>query len=78
VTFNSALGSHSRLCLGAYAAARWAFIFATFHVIWAAGAYPLLDAEQARVAFATPKPAHRDQIASLEDWPLLRLAAMGI
>jgi hypothetical protein len=29
-------------------------VFATFHIIWAAGWYPLLDAEQARVAFATP------------------------
>jgi hypothetical protein len=38
----------------AYAAALWASVFATFHIIWAAGWYPLLDAEQARVAFATP------------------------
>jgi hypothetical protein len=37
----------------AYAAALWAAIFAAFHVIWAAGWYPLLDAEQARIAFAT-------------------------
>lgn len=38
----------------AYAAALWASVFAVFHIIWAAGRYPLLDAEQARVAFATP------------------------
>ena len=38
----------------AYAAALWAAVFALFHVIWAAGWYPLLDAEQARIAFATP------------------------
>lgn len=38
----------------AYAAALWAFVFAVFHIIWAAGSYPLLDAEQARVAFANP------------------------
>lgn len=29
-------------------------MFAVFHIIWAAGWYPLLDAEAARVAFATP------------------------
>jgi hypothetical protein len=29
-------------------------VFAAFHIIWAAGWYPLLDAEKARVAFATP------------------------
>ena len=47
----------SRLRVGpwvAYAAALWASVFAIFHIIWAAGWYPLLDAEQARVAFATP------------------------
>lgn len=38
----------------AYAAALWAFVFAIFHIIWASGRYPLLDAEQARIAFATP------------------------
>lgn len=38
----------------AYAAAFWAAVFATFHIIWAAGWYLLLDAEQARVAFAVP------------------------
>ena len=38
----------------AYFAAVWSLVFAAFHVIWAAGWYPLLDAEQARVAFATP------------------------
>jgi hypothetical protein len=38
----------------AYAAALWALVFGTFHIVWAAGWYPLLDAEQARVAFATP------------------------
>ena len=37
-----------------YAAAIWAAVFAVFHIVWAAGSYPLLDAEQARVAFATP------------------------
>src|SRR6266545_2778588 len=38
----------------AYAAALWAAVFAGFHIVWAAGWYPMLDAEQARVAFATP------------------------
>jgi hypothetical protein len=38
----------------AYAAALWAAVFAVFHVIWAAGWYPLLNAERARIAFATP------------------------
>ena len=38
----------------AYAAALWASVFAIFHIIWAAGWYPLLDAEQTRIAFATP------------------------
>lgn len=38
----------------AYAAALWALVFAVFHVIWAAGWYPLLNAEGARIAFATP------------------------
>ena len=37
----------------AFAAATWAFVFAIFHIVWAAGWYPLLDAEEARVAFAT-------------------------
>jgi hypothetical protein len=40
-------------CL-AYASALWALVFAAFHIVWAAGWYPLLDAEQARIAFATP------------------------
>ena len=38
----------------AYAAALWATVFAVFHVIWAPLVYPLLNAEQARLAFATP------------------------
>jgi hypothetical protein len=38
----------------AYAAALWASVFAMFHIIWAAGWYPLLNAEQARIAFAIP------------------------
>jgi len=38
----------------AYAAAIWAAVFAVFHVVWAAGWYPLLNAEQARIAFAVP------------------------
>ncbi len=38
----------------AYAAAVWAFVFACFHVVWALGWYPLLNAEGARAAFATP------------------------
>lgn len=38
----------------AYAAALWASIFAAFHFVWALGWYPLLNAEGARVAFATP------------------------
>jgi hypothetical protein len=29
-------------------------VFAVFHIIWAAGWYPLLDAEQTRIAFANP------------------------
>ena len=37
-----------------YAAALWAFIFAVFHVIWAAGWYVGLNAESARIAFAKP------------------------
>ncbi len=37
----------------AYAAAFWASVFAVFHIIWAAGWYPLLNGEQARLAFAT-------------------------
>jgi hypothetical protein len=35
----------------AYGAAIWASIFAVFHIVWAAGWYPLLNAEQARIAF---------------------------
>ncbi len=49
--------SSTRLRVGpwvAYAAAIWALVFAAFHIVWAAGWYPLLDAEQARVMFATP------------------------
>jgi hypothetical protein len=49
--------SESRLGIGpwiAYAAALWATVFAIFHIVWAAGWYPLLDAEQARIMFATP------------------------
>jgi len=38
----------------AYAAALWAAVFAVFHIVWAAGWYPLLDAQGARIAFATP------------------------
>ena len=38
----------------AYAAALWASVLAIFHIIWAAGWYPLLNAELARLAFATP------------------------
>ena len=38
----------------AYAAALWALVFAVFHIVWAAGWYPLLDAAGARAAFATP------------------------
>lgn len=38
-----------------YAAALWALVFAVFHIIWAAGWYPLLaDPGQARIAFAVP------------------------
>ena len=49
--------SESGLRIGpwiAYAAALWATVFAIFHIVWAAGWYPLLDAEQARIMFATP------------------------
>jgi hypothetical protein len=38
----------------AYAAALWAAVFAVFHIVWAAGWYPLLNAQQARIAFAIP------------------------
>jgi hypothetical protein len=38
----------------AYGAAIWSLIFAVFHIVWAAGWYPLLNAEQARIAFAVP------------------------
>ena len=38
----------------AYAAALWALVFAIFHIVWASGWYPLLNAEGARAAFATP------------------------
>jgi hypothetical protein len=38
----------------AYGAALWASIFAVFHIVWAAGWYPLLNAEGARVAFTVP------------------------
>ena len=38
----------------AYGAAIWALIFAVFHIVWAAGWYTLLNAEQARIAFAVP------------------------
>jgi Protein of unknown function (DUF2867) len=38
----------------AYGAAIWAAIFAVFHIVWAAGWYPLLNAERMRVAFAVP------------------------
>jgi Protein of unknown function (DUF3995) len=57
VTLNRATVSNTRLGVGpwvAYAAALWAFVFAAFHIVWAAGWYPLLDAEQARIGFATP------------------------
>jgi uncharacterized protein DUF3995 len=49
--------SNSRLRVGpwaAYAAAIWATVFAVFHIVWASGWYPLLDAAPARIAFATP------------------------
>lgn len=57
MTSNNAPVSDSWLHVGpwvAYAAALWALVFAVFHIVWAAGWYPLLDAEQARLAFATP------------------------
>jgi hypothetical protein len=50
-------GSISRLRIGpwvAYAAAFWALVFACFHIVWAIGWYPPLDAEGAREAFANP------------------------
>ena len=40
--------------VAAYGAAIWASIFAVFHIVWAAGWYPLLNAEGARIAFAVP------------------------
>lgn len=57
MTLNNAPVSNSSLRVGpwvAYTAALWASVFAVFHIVWAAGWYPLLDAEQARLAFATP------------------------
>jgi hypothetical protein len=38
----------------AYAAACWAFVFAGFHVVWAAGWYIGLDPVEAQAAFAIP------------------------
>lgn len=35
-----------------WAAALWALVFGIFHIIWAAGWYPLLNAEDARAMFA--------------------------
>jgi len=41
-------------------------VFAGFHIVWAAGWYPLLDAEQARIAFATPwKRAYDVAVAAM-------------
>ena len=61
--------SDPRLRVGpwvAYTAALWASVFAVFHIIWAAGRYPLLDAELARAAFATPwKWAYDVMIAAM-------------
>ena len=57
MTMNSAATSDPAVRIGpwvAYAAALWAGVFAIFHIVWAAGWYPLLDAEQARISFATP------------------------
>lgn len=57
MTLHGMRDSNARRALGpwvAYAAALWAFVFAVFHIVWASGSYPLLDAEQARIAFATP------------------------
>jgi hypothetical protein len=49
----------------AYSAAAWALIFAAFHFIWAAGWYPLLDADKARAAFAVPWKWWYDVVAGL-------------
>jgi len=60
--------SDSRLRVGpwvAYAAALWAFVFAIFHFVWAAGWYPLLDAAKARVAFAIPWKLAYDVVAGV-------------
>jgi hypothetical protein len=38
----------------AYGAAVWAAVFAVFHIVWAAGWYPLLDANETRIAFSNP------------------------
>src|SRR5512145_1241910 len=57
MTLSSPPASGPHLHVGpwvAYAAALWALVFGIFHIIWAGGWYPLLDAEKARVAFATP------------------------
>lgn len=37
----------------AFGAALWAAVFAVFHIMWAAGWYLFLDADEARIAFAT-------------------------
>ena len=50
------IGQIHQSSIWGYAAALWALIFGVFHLIWAAGWYPLfpLDAEGARIALATP------------------------
>jgi hypothetical protein len=48
----------------AYAAALWAAVFGAFHIVWAAGWYPLLNAEAARIAFATPWKWWYDVVAA--------------
>ena len=47
----------------AIAAATWALVFAFFHIIWAAGWYVGLDAEQARKAFVVPWKLAYDLVA---------------
>jgi hypothetical protein len=47
-------GKYGRMSWAGYGAVLWAFAFACFHVVWAAGWYVGLDAQQARAAFAHP------------------------
>lgn len=58
----SASASHRAVGI---AAAVWAFVFGTFHFVWAFGWYPGLDAEAAREAFAVPWKLAYDVVAGV-------------